>query len=511
MAPLRYRITTLGCRVNHAETREIQTLLTSRGLAEASGDEAADLHVVHTCSVTHTAAAKSRHAVRRATRGPGATKDHRITKVFITGCYASTDPEEAHSLVGHGDQVVGHAEPQSSAVGHSGSPGETLVERLAERLDHWLTGRSQPPADRAAERDRSLIRTSRSGSSREHVEVLPLPVLLPTTPARHVRAEVKIQDGCDAHCTFCIIPTTRPTLRSKRVADVVAEARRLVDLGHGEIVLAGVFIGAYGHETALRRKQVDPTREPLAELVDAVASIEGLQRLRISSMEPGDVTEPLLDAMVANAPTVVPHLHLPLQSGSDTVLRRMNRQYRVGDYLEMVDAVNETLTTASSCSARRDGLPPAITTDIICGFPGETDADFERTVEVARRVGYLHMHVFPYSVRRGTAAARWTGDHLPAAVVRRRVRTLIDLEADPRQGLDITYRRRLLDRTVRVILEQPDRHENGCMIGRCDHYAAVRVCTGQPRGRLVNVRITEVTPTRTGGTVEPAHRSLPIL
>ena len=160
-------------------------------------------------------------------------------------------------------------------------------------------------------------------------------------------------------------------------------------------MLTGVFIGAYGHETALRRKQNSPDSEPLADLLDAVAQIDGLERLRLSSMEPGDVTSALLDAMIANK-NIVPHLHLPLQSGSDSVLQKMNRQYSVKQYLEMIAMVNERLTV--------DGLPPAITTDIICGFPTETDEDFKHTLKIASEVRYLHMHVFPYSVRTGTAA-----------------------------------------------------------------------------------------------------------
>jgi threonylcarbamoyladenosine tRNA methylthiotransferase MtaB len=182
----------------------------------------------------------------------------------------------------------------------------------------------------------------------------------------------------------------------------------------------------------------------------------------------------------------------------------MNRQYTVGEYLEMIDRVESAL------AATPEDLPPAITTDVICGFPGETEEDFARSVDVARRVGFLHMHVFPFSPKAGTAAARWRDRHVPDPVVRRRVRTLIDLEEDPQDGLAIRYRRRLRGRSVRVILEQPDRGEPGVMTGRCDHYALVHVNTSRPRGTLVRVRISEVTASRTRGEVE--HRMpLPVL
>ncbi|MHC5114698.1 MAG: MiaB/RimO family radical SAM methylthiotransferase [Planctomycetota bacterium] len=471
----RYRITTLGCRVNHAETREIESVLLSRGLARAAADEAADVEVVHTCSVTTTAAAKSRHAVRRARRRQG-----EAPHVLVTGCYAETNRDEAARIAGDSDHVIAHEDAAGSDA--------PMVDRLATAIDAWL-GATPPPAPPSPDTGR----------------LVPLPVVMPERNAgAHVRAELRIQDGCDAHCTFCIIPKIRRTLRSKSVADAVAEARRLVDLGHREIVLSGIFIGAYGHETALRRHQADPGAEPLADLLDAVAAVPGLERLRVSSMEPGDVTPALLDAMVANAPVVVPHLHLPLQSGSDRILRRMNRQYTVDAYLEMIDAVNAALTTA-------DGLPPAITTDVICGFPGETEAEFERTVRVARAVGYLHMHVFPYSARPGTAAARWRDDFVDDAVRKRRVRRLIDLEEDPVDGLSIRYRRRLAGRTVRVILEQPDRDDATLMTGRCDHYALVHVRTDRPRGTLLTATIGDVTADRTDAVTEPESHPLPVL
>ncbi|MHC4108299.1 MAG: MiaB/RimO family radical SAM methylthiotransferase [Planctomycetota bacterium] len=463
MGTLTYRITTLGCRVNHAEARELESILVSRGLCRAAASRRADLEVVHTCSVTITAAAKSRHAIRRAAHrqrnggvphspSPDATPP--TAHVLVTGCYASTNPQDATRLAGLPHESIRETGPLSSPGGRPG--------------------------------------------------VRPLPLVPPQPGATpHIRAELKIQDGCDAHCTFCIIPRIRRTLRSKTVRDAVAEAKRLVDLGHREIVLTGIFLGAFGHETALRRRQAERHAHPLADLLDAVAQVPGLQRLRLSSVEPGDVTEPLLDAMVANAPAVVPHLHLPLQSGSDSILKMMNRQYRRGDYLEMVDQVNEALTTS--------GLPPALTTDIICGFPGESETDFERTIEVVERVGYLHMHVFPFSPRPGTAAARWTDRFVPERVTKARVRRLIDMEHDPRHGLSIRYRRRLPGRTVRVILEQPDRDDPASMTGRCDHYALISVPTILPRGSVVNAEVTEVTPARTMGRLTETSLPLPML
>jgi threonylcarbamoyladenosine tRNA methylthiotransferase MtaB len=499
---LTYRITTLGCRVNHAETRDMESVLISRGFERAPNGRSADLEIVHTCSVTNTAAAKSRQAVRRAIRrlgrdhdlfGPGRPHafDHADAsntadappRILVTGCYAATDGEEAATIAGAASNVL----PQQS------DDGSAMIDRFAARVDAWLTRHSAPQ-----------IRSAATSSSR--TAILPLPVVPPVPNAGgHIRAELRIQDGCDAHCTFCIIPRIRRTLRSKTIPAAVDEARRLVDLGHREIVLTGIFIGAYGHETALRRKQERAEAEPLADLLDAVAQTPGLERLRISSMEPGDVTAPLLDAMVANEPVVVPHLHLPLQSGSDHVLRSMNRQYRVGDYLDMIDMANDALT--------RDGLAPAITTDIICGFPGESESDFDQTLDVAERVGFLHMHVFPFSPKQGTAAARWGDRAVSASIKRRRVRALIDLERDPERGCSIRFRRRLVGRTVRVILEQVDRAQPEYVTGRCDHYALVHLPRDDRfrRGRVVEVIVAEVDGDRTVGTLVDARLSLPLL
>ncbi len=423
--------------MNHAEQREMESVLRARGLTPNS--DAPDIEVVHTCSVTGQAAAKSRNAIRRAKKS-GKT-------VFVTGCFTGTDPDVASEL---GDVIV----KQEGSV--------PMIERFAQAVDAYL----ELPTPESVKR----------------VETVSLPIAtLPTTKANHVRAELRIQDGCDAHCTFCIIPKIRTTLRSKTIDDVVTEATRLVELGHQEVVFTGVFIGAFGHETALRRKQTTPDAEHLADLFDAVAQVKGLKRLRISSMEPGDVTEPLLDAMVANQPIVVPHLHLPLQSGSKQVLRKMNRQYDIQDYMEMIAMTKERLLI--------NGLPPAITTDIICGFPTETEDDFAQTVTVAEKVGYLHMHVFPYSIRTGTAAARWK--QLPPTVVRERVNQLLKLD----ESLSLSYRKQLLGKQVEVMLEQD--LGDGTWKGRCEHYAEITLKTSGTKGTLVPAKVTEVNPDST--------------
>jgi len=468
-----YRVRVLGCRVNHAERRELEAVLRSRGLHEATPGMAADLEVVHTCGVTGRAAAKSRQAIRRASRGQSPRG-----AVLVTGCLVGINPAEAHALAG----------PTGAALGHQVLLPDALGGWIDERIAH-----SQPRDSAAAAPDTC-----------DTPATIPLPLtILPDAPARHVRAEVRIQDGCDAHCTFCIIPKGRPVLRTKRISVVLDEVARLVDLGHPEIVLAGIFLGAYGHETALRRRQHRPMASPLADLVDAVASTPGLQRLRLSSLEPGDVTKPLLDAYQANARVMAPHLHLPLQSGSDTILRRMNRQYCVGEYHDMIDRVTSVLTAR--------GLPPAITTDIICGFPGESPVDFGQTLAVARSVGFLHMHVFPFSPRAGTAAARWTHQAIPPPIAHARVRQLIDLETTSGTGLADTFRSRLVGREVRLFAEKPDARHAGRWTGRCDHYAEVSVPGPRRRGELARAIVRGIEDDVLVADPVPADVRLPVL
>lgn len=444
-----YRIHTLGCRVNHAETRDLEVVLQRHGLHRARTDQPAAVEVIHSCAVTSRAAAKSRNAARRAVRRQNL--DHGL--VLITGCLPGIgDTRDAAAAAGGADRLIGHGDPSGQQ--------QDMIHRFEARLLDWL--QSAPAGHHAP------------GAHGTSTHALPVVQPHGDRPNGHIRAELKIQDGCDAHCTFCIIPTLRPMLRSKPVRDVVNEARQLIDAGHVEIVLTGIFIGAYGHETALRRKQANRHASPLADLLDAVAQVPGLQRLRLSSMEPGDLDEPLLDAMLAHDDIIVPHLHLPLQSGSDPILRRMNRQYDTAAYRDMLAMANEALTTSA-------GLPPALTTDIICGFPGETDADFQATVDMAQHAEFLHMHVFPYSARPGTAAARWTKQAVPGTIARARVGTLIDLESRA-GGLSDRYRTRLLNRPTRVILEQPDASRPGPpthWLGRCDRYALLSIQTDE--------------------------------
>ena len=315
-----------------------------------------------------------------------------------------------------------------------------------------------------------------------------LPALQEHQTARQ-RAFLKVQDGCDAHCTYCIIPRLRPRLYSKPIRAAIEEATRLVASGHVEIVLTGIFLGAYGQPTALRRRQANAGAALLAELVEALCrGVPGLKRLRLSSLEPGDLGDHLLDVLASHK-QVLPHFHLPLQSGSDEILRRMNRQYRRDEFLRMVERVNASFDR------------PALTTDIIAGFPGETDEDFRKTVDVVKAARFIHIHVFPFSPRPGTAAARWAGQFIAGRLVNQRMNCLRQMA----EQYSLEFRSRFVGQIEHVITERdaPAGANQRLRHGRCARYFPIWFDAPDARaGEVVPVRIEQVTPGRTFGVVE---------
>ena len=526
-----FSVTTLGCKVNQYESEQLAVLLRSRGLTQVSETESADLRVVNTCSVTVQAASKSRQTIRQAGRrrvelpvlGNSATAaGERQTpaggRVLVTGCWATGDRDEASRLRGVSAVVTHHDDAAAE------------IDRL---LILWQSEDQRPPAERHEHVNRSTLthgeppepagddgwitraRTQAASSSAHNKSQSPFPVkrnlagklasaarpadvvgtrTLPLLEGRqeaHQRAFLKVQDGCDAHCTYCIIPRLRPGVWSKPVEAVVEEARRMVEAGHREIVLTGIFLGAYGQETALRRRQQEGGAGPLGRLVEALCTqVGGLRRLRLSSLEPGDLGGVLLRVLRSHR-QVVPHFHLPLQSGSDLLLRRMNRQYTRDEYLRMVERLHAAYDR------------PAITTDIIVGFPGETEQEFGQTLDVVRRVKFIHVHAFSFSPRPGTAAARWANDFVRGPVVDRR----IDVLRAESAAFSEAYRRQFVGDVVEILVERPEEGalHAGLQRGRCERYFSVHFEHAEElTGRAARVRITRVTPQRTFGALEEA-------
>ncbi len=513
----KYRLTTLGCKVNQYESQQIRETLDALGLQPADPADAADLAVVNTCAVTVSASRKSRQYIRRLARG-GALP------TVVVGCYATAAADALAripgvlAVLGHDRDVcrelrrivscrlgaTAESRVGSGAMACPPAPdanppaGETRLRDDAAPGDRARTqsqlSRSHPPrsqlSTRGADQHAATAQNSIPGPGTGVKNGLALDETIHAFDG-HQRAFLKVQDGCDAFCTYCIIPQLRPILRSKTIETAVAEARRLVKAGHREIVVTGIYLGAFGRSTAIRRRY-DTSHSPLADLVEALAGVDGLVRLRLSSLEPGDVDDRLLDAMRRND-ACVPHLHLPLQAGSDVILKRMNRQYTTGQYLGMVDRVREAL------------IDPAISTDIVVGFPGESDADFGHTLDVVRQVGFCKIHAFPFSPREGTPAARRAADFVPPEKARERMRTLLETE----RNFAERFIRGRIGSVERVIVEAADvsdavaerpapapiRH------GRTDRYFEVTFPATAAAGDVLLVRIDAVTDDGVWGTL----------
>lgn len=398
---MRFSVRFLGCKVSQADAALIRDALRDAGHLETA-PEAAEVHVVNTCALTVEAERKSR---REANRGA------RRGRVFVSGCAVNLNPAQ-------------FAGPEVTTL-----PGS--ADRVAQEIVEILGGgRTTACADDA-----------------------------PRAPGR-TRAFLKVQNGCDSRCAFCIIPTTRGSAESRPLARILADARRRLSEGHPELVLTGINIGTYR----------DAGGADLADLVRIVGRLDGLARLRISSIEPGDVGDRLLEAMAAT-PTAGPHLHVPLQSGDPGVLRAMRRSYTVGEYLD-------------ACRRAQAAVPDLnLTTDAIVGFPGEDEEAFRRTAQVVEDLGMSKVHVFPYSPRPGTAAAGMGGRAEPAEL-RERARCLRDLS----DRLGFAHRAARVGSRDRVLVEQ--RHPDGTLTGLGADYTRFVLPPGSAQpGEMVDVTV----------------------
>ncbi|HOF17339.1 MAG TPA: MiaB/RimO family radical SAM methylthiotransferase [Phycisphaerae bacterium] len=457
----RFSLTTLGCKVNQYDSRALAALLEGEGLRPAQGDEPADLAVVNTCCITAVAMRKSRNAIRRALRrSPAAT-------IVVAGCYGDYDAARLRQLL----DEMGVGPGRAVIAGHHGNLAGAVRKALAPPAPPTDDApREGEPADGDSLRQRRL-RALGDGA--------PGAANLPPAekfPGRK-RAFVKVQDGCDAFCTYCVVPYTRSRVWSRPVDEILAECRALLAAGHREIVLSGVFLGAYGRATAIRRRW-DPGPAPLVDLLRRVARLEGLWRVRLSSLEPGDVTDELLDA-ARGEPAFAPHFHLPLQSGSARVLRRMNRQYTPAEFTHAVARIRRAFDRA------------ALTADVIVGFCGESDDDFSQTLRVAREAGFAKIHAFPFSAIAGTAAWQIRAEAPPPAVVRARLGELAALERE----LADAYRRQFVGETLEALVETAS---GATARGLTDRHVPVTFAApsgaGRLGGRVVRVRAEAVTP-----------------
>lgn len=418
------RLVTLGCKVNQYETQLVKEALEQHGYREAAAEEPAELCIVNTCTVTGEADSKARQVIRQLARqNPDA-------QTVVFGCYAARDRPTLEKLPGVFAVV----------------PDNRELPDVLQRFGIW-----DWPA----------------GISRFD---------------GHRRAFVKVQDGCILNCTYCIIPQVRPGLRSRTPAEIVAEVRRLIDNGYREIILTGIHLGHYGVEATRGRSGKPPYR--LWHLIRELDQIPGDWRLRLSSLEAAEVGPDFLSA-IADCERLCPHFHLCLQSGSDTVLARMKRRYRIGRFLQKIEAIREVFDT------------PAFSTDVIVGFPGETDEDFEQTLQTCEAAEFMKIHVFPFSPRRGTPAASFDGN-VPTDVRKERCRRLSELE----RRLAHRYHQRLTGKLLSVLVEARPARQAGWVQGTACRYVPVEI-----PGNAGDVgRLIEVTATLPGEDVITATR-----
>jgi threonylcarbamoyladenosine tRNA methylthiotransferase MtaB len=381
-----FSIENFGCRATEADAAALRRELLASGLSQAGGHASADVVVLNTCTVTAAADSQAREAVRQIHRA------NPRAHIVVTGCYAQRAPEELASLEGV-TWVVGNshqAEIPGIVRGFTSRPDNVDFVPLAVLDDNPMSLARGP----------AKILTG-DIFAQSTVQIAPATLMA----GDRTRPILKIQDGCNNRCSYCVIPFVRGRSRSLQPAEVIAEVRALIAAGAKEIVLSGINLGSYGRDLA--------PRAALGDVVRRILDETGLEQLRFSSIEPQDVTEDFV-ALVASSDRLARHFHIPLQSGSDRILRAMHRWYRTGHYGERLNLIRRLLPDA------------AIGADVIVGFPGETDADFRDTVEFIESLTFTYLHVFSFSERPGTAAASF-GDGVPLPTIRERARALRDL------------------------------------------------------------------------------------
>lgn len=421
---------TLGCKVNQADTASMEAIFRAAGYQVVPFNEQAQVYLINTCVVTNEGQRKSRNIINRAVR------NHPLSLVVVTGCYPQTSPEEVKAINGV-DVIIGNQE--------RGRIVELVEQALATKQEQVLDNVQQMTVDTRFEE------------------------LGVGTETDKTRAFLKIQEGCNQFCTYCIIPYARGPLRSRSLESIREEVAKLVAAGYKEVVLIGIHLGCYGKELLQQGKP----RLTLCDAVKAVLSVEGMQRVRLGSLESVEVDPELLKLM-QNEPRLCRHLHLPLQSGCDSVLKAMHRPYDTAKFAGLLADIRTILPDV------------AITTDVIVGFPGETEADFVETMEFAKKCGFAKMHIFPYSMRKGTPAAAMT-NQVPNSVKDERAARLGVLDKE----MMLAAMQALVGTEQEVLFEQPVNNQH--MEGLCGPYMRVVVPgTAELEGAIRRVKLTGI-------------------
>ena len=408
----------LGCKVNYYETEKMKQQFVQAGYTVVAFEEAADVYIINTCTVTNIADRKSRKMLHRARR----KNDKGI--VVAVGCYA--------------DSATRRGERDSSVdLFISNQDKERIVELVTAHLEKNASEAALLQHEKNAKDDRE-----KEGKNEIVQPVCEVPQMKQgevsgeAAAQSHTRAYVKVQSGCNQYCTYCIIPYVRGELTSRPKDEVVAEVEKLAAEGIREVVITGIHLSSYGVDRQGEKNFLALEGKPLLTLLQGVASVKGIERVRLGSLEPRIITEDFAREL-AKIPEICPHFHLSLQSGCDEILRRMNRHYTTQEYLQGLAIL------------RRHFLEPAITTDIIVGFPGETEKEFEETCAFMEKAAFAQVHVFKYSRRKGTMADAME-NQLSESVKAERSDRLLALEKDCRMA----YQRQFMDGETAVLFEE---------------------------------------------------------
>jgi len=430
---------TLGCKSNQYETEVMKSQVLDKGLEITDFHLPSDIYVINTCTVTGAADKKSRQAIRQA------RKRNPKSIIIVTGCYSEVAPEEI-ARIGEADIILRNRD-KGEIFKYLSRVGQPL--RLTTSEDATLRG----------------------------------------LPTRRVRVNLMIEDGCEHFCTYCIVPFARGHVRSKPIEAIVAEAEKFVETRVKEIVLTGINLGAYGKDktantrvgrhlmptVALRGR---PTRSgpttTLPQVIQELSKIEGLLRIRLSSLEPMFITRELIDA-IAEIPKVCPHLHIPLQSGDDSILKAMGRNYTAKDFLKLIKYIRKKIKGA------------AINTDIIVGFPGEGEKEFKNTVRLIKKIKFSRMHIFTFSARKGTPAEKFEGK-VSEVEINKRYGILNALRIKYMRAFAKHYKRKDID----ILVECRDK-KSGLLDGLSPHYVRVLFAGNENLvGKIAKVRIKEI-------------------
>lgn len=417
-----FSILTLGCKVNQYESEAMAELFEKNGYIQVDNDtDVADVYIVNTCTVTNLSDRKSRQYIRRAKReNPDST-------VAVVGCYAQVAPKEVEKIEGV-DVVIGTSE-RSKIV--------DLIEEAKEE-----------------DKKINIVRDIKKDRDFQFIKI--------DENFHKTRSYMKVQDGCNRYCTYCIIPYARGTIRSRRIGDCVREAIRLANAGYKEIILTGIHVGSYGVD-------LGPVR--LIDLIEAIAEVDGIERIRLSSVEPNIISEDFMRRAIACS-KLCDHFHLSLQSGSNKVLKDMNRHYNREEFIEKTKIIKKYMPYAG------------LTTDIIVGFPGESDEDFEDSMSIVREVEFSKVHVFKYSKRKNTPAAD-RADQVDGNIKIKRSEELIKLQDQYLKK----FREKNMPRTLKVLFEEFDQ---GYYFGYTDNYIRVKVKSDKELiNKILDVRLVD--------------------